>query len=76
MGLENVLDRVEGFSAKFGRQRGRDPGMFYLRVFGEPGGAKPWSWRFGGHHVSLNNLVRRRQGGVHRLPGPRSDSAY
>jgi hypothetical protein len=26
-------------------------------VFGEPGGAAPWGWRFGGHHVSLNNLV-------------------
>jgi hypothetical protein len=31
--------------------------MYYLRVFGEPGGAAPWGWRFGGHHVSLNNLV-------------------
>jgi hypothetical protein len=23
----------------------------------EPGGPAPWGWRFGGHHVSLNNLV-------------------
>src|ERR671922_2062484 len=57
LGLENVLDRVEGFAASFGRERGRDPGMYYLRVFGEPGGSAPWGWRFGGHHVSLNNLV-------------------
>jgi hypothetical protein len=57
MGLENVLDHVEGFTMTFGRERGRDPGMYYLRVFGEPGGAAPWGWRFGGHHVSLNNLV-------------------
>jgi uncharacterized protein DUF3500 len=57
MGLENVLDHVEGFTVTFGRERGRDPGMYYLRVFGEPGGATPWGWRFGGHHVSLNNLV-------------------
>jgi Protein of unknown function (DUF3500) len=57
MGLENVLDRTEGFTATFGRERGRDPGLYYLRVFGEPGGAAPWGWRFGGHHVSLNNLV-------------------
>src|SRR6478609_1589882 len=41
----------------FGRERGRDPGLYYLRVFGEPGGDRPWGWRFGGHHVSLNNLV-------------------
>jgi hypothetical protein len=57
MGLENVLDHVEGFAARFDRERGRDPGLYYLRVFGEPGGARPWGWRFGGHHVSLNNLV-------------------
>jgi hypothetical protein len=57
MGLENVLDRVEGFVTRFDRERGRDPGLYYLRVFGEPGGEAPWGWRFGGHHVSLNNLV-------------------
>ncbi|WP_419999946.1 DUF3500 domain-containing protein [Streptomyces boninensis] len=57
LGLENVLDRVEGFSANWGRERTRDPGMYYLRVFGEPGGVRPWGWRFGGHHVSVNYLV-------------------
>lgn len=57
IGLENVLDHVEGWSVDWGRERGRDPGMYYLRVFGEPGGAAPWGWRFGGHHVSLNNLI-------------------
>ena len=57
MGLENVLDQTEGFVARFDRERGRDPGMYYLRVFGEPGGPRPWGWRFGGHHVSLNYLI-------------------
>ncbi|TDQ00235.1 uncharacterized protein DUF3500 [Labedaea rhizosphaerae] len=57
MGLENVLDRTEGFVARFDRERGRDPGLYYLRVFGEPGDDGAWGWRFGGHHVSLNNLV-------------------
>lgn len=57
IGLENVLDHAEGFTVTFGRERGRDPGLYYLRVFGEPGGRSPWGWRFGGHHVSLNNLV-------------------
>src|SRR5919107_4180061 len=57
MGLENVLDQAEGFVTRFDRERGRDPGLYYLRVFGEPGGPAPWGWRFGGHHVSLNNLV-------------------
>ena len=57
IGLENVLDQIEDFTVRFERERGRDPGLYYLRVFGEPGGTSPWGWRFGGHHVSLNNLV-------------------
>lgn len=57
IGWENVLDLVEGFAVDWGRERGRDPGLYYLRVFGEPGGARPWGWRFGGHHVSLHYLV-------------------
>jgi len=63
IGLDNVLDYVEGWSVDWGRERGRDPGMYYLRVFGDPRGAAPWGWRFGGHHVSLNNLIA---GGVVR----------
>ncbi len=57
IGLENVLDQVEGFRVRFNRERGRDPGLYYLRVFGAPGATGTWGWRFGGHHVSLNNLV-------------------
>jgi hypothetical protein len=57
IGLDNILDMVEGWSVNWGRERGRDPGMYYLRVFGEPGGSGSWGWRFGGHHVSLNNLI-------------------
>lgn len=57
IGLENVLDEVEGWTAQFERERGRDPGLYYVRVFGVPGGGHPWSWRFGGHHVSINHLI-------------------
>jgi Protein of unknown function (DUF3500) len=57
IGLENVLDYIEGFKASFNRERGRDPGLYYLRVFGEPGDEGLWGWRFGGHHISLHNLV-------------------
>jgi Protein of unknown function (DUF3500) len=48
LGWENVLDQLEGFTVDWGRERGRDPGLYYLRVFGEPGGTGPWGWRFGG----------------------------
>ena len=57
MGWENVLDLVEDFSSYWARERGRDPGMYYLRVFGDPQVDRIWGWRLGGHHVSLNNLV-------------------
>src|ERR1700759_2904315 len=56
IGLENILDHTEGWVADWERERGRDPELYYLRVFGEPG-SPVWGWRFGGHHVSLNNLV-------------------
>jgi hypothetical protein len=57
MGWENVLDLVEDFSSSWARERGRDPGLYYLRVFGDPNTDRVWGWRLGGHHVSLNNLV-------------------
>jgi hypothetical protein len=57
IGLENVLDELEGWTVDWGRERGRDPGLYYLRVFGEPAGGAPWSWRFGGHHVSIHHVV-------------------
>ena len=47
-----------GLAGRLGPGTGpRSAALYYLRVFGEPGGAAPWGWRFGGHHVSLNNLV-------------------
>lgn len=57
IGLDNVLDRVEGYVATWGRERGRDPGLYYLRIFGDPAGGGPWGWRFGGHHVSVQHVV-------------------
>ena len=57
MGLENVLDELEGWNRSWGRERGRDPGLYYLRIFGVPGEESAWSWRFGGHHLSIHHLV-------------------
>jgi hypothetical protein len=57
MGLENVLDAKEGWRRSYtGRatpNRGRDPQLYFVSVFGKPG-AGPWGWRVGGHHVALN----------------------
>ncbi|WP_353828293.1 DUF3500 domain-containing protein [Agromyces sp. SYSU T0242] len=56
MGTENILDRLESWRIDWGMERGRDPQRYYLRVFGTPGSGT-WAWRFGGHHISMNNLV-------------------
>ena len=61
MGLENVLDQVENWQVDWGRERGRDPQLYWIKVFGEPDLDGPWSWRFGGHHVSLHHLVFQRE---------------
>lgn len=57
IGLDNVLDHTEGWTVSFGRERGRDPMLYYVRVFGDPGGDGPWSWRVGGHHLSVHFTV-------------------
>ena len=57
IGLENVLDQLEGFTASFERPRGRDPVMYFVRFFGSPSPTGTWSWRFGGHHISLNFTI-------------------
>ena len=36
---------------------GQDPTLYYATVFGEPGGADPWGWRFEGHHLSRHFTV-------------------
>jgi hypothetical protein len=48
--LEEVLGRMEG------SRRFRDPGLYHLAVFGEPG-TPPWGWRIEGHHLSVNVTV-------------------
>jgi len=48
MALESVLNLAEERRA----DAVRDPGRYFLSVFGEPGGER-WSWRLEGHHVYL-----------------------
>ena len=56
MGLENVLDQLEGWTAHWNFPRGRDPQRYFLRIFGDPG-SPTWGWRIGGHHVSLHFTI-------------------
>lgn len=61
IGQENILDRVEGFGVDFGRDRGRDPQLYWVAIFGEPLAEGTWGWRFGGHHVSLNFVIAQNR---------------
>ena len=36
----------------------RDPANYFVAVFGTPGDESGWSWRIGGHHLSLHYTVR------------------
>ena len=58
--LEDVLRELEGES----RNWDRDPGMYYLTLFGDPAGDDDasddaaWGLSFEGHHLSLNFVCR------------------
>jgi len=60
MGLENTLDALEGWRRSYsGRRepnRGRDPLLYFVSVFGDPATGS-WAWRVGGHHLSLSYTV-------------------
>src|SRR3954470_11934914 len=49
---ENILRRVET-EAGIDATR-RDPGKYYISAFGDLKAGSPWSWRFEGHHLSIN----------------------
>ena len=36
---------------------GQDPTLYYVTIFGDPGGDDPWGWRFEGHHLSRHFTV-------------------
>jgi hypothetical protein len=38
-------------------RRMRDPGRYYVALFGEPAAGAPWGYRYEGHHLSLNLTV-------------------
>ncbi|MES2657700.1 MAG: DUF3500 domain-containing protein [Verrucomicrobiota bacterium] len=48
MTLEGVLAEIEKNPTY------RDAGKYYVTIFGTPGNAKGWGWRFEGHHLSFN----------------------
>jgi hypothetical protein len=51
--LEPILAEIEGP----GRLFPRDQDLYYLIIFGTPGTEATWSWRFEGHHISVNYTI-------------------
>jgi hypothetical protein len=52
MSLESILRELEKGGANV-----RDPGWYFVSVFGTPGKSGRWGWRIEGHHLSLNYLI-------------------
>ncbi len=53
MSLEEVLKRIEALSPL----AARDPDLYHVNIFGDPGPGKTWGWRFEGHHLSLSFTI-------------------
>jgi hypothetical protein len=43
-----------GWLPGFVSERFRDPGRYFVALFGDPGGGGPFGFRYEGHHLSLN----------------------
>ena len=50
--LEPILGAIEGATGKFTR----DPELYFVSIFGQPGRDR-WGWRFEGHHLSVNYTI-------------------
>lgn len=56
MSLEEILYLLEGGDREK-RRANRDPGKYYISIFGKPAMKGTWGWRLEGHHVSLNYTI-------------------
>jgi hypothetical protein len=54
MSLESILADLEKNGAMV-----RNPGWYFLSIFGTPSKIGKWGWRIEGHHLSLNFVVDR-----------------
>jgi Protein of unknown function (DUF3500) len=55
-GMRKALDIMYLDQILFEREQRdiRDPELYYVSIFGEPGKSGRWGWRVEGHHLSLN----------------------
>ena len=55
--LEEVLYLFEDGEEEYRRNR-RNPHKYHITIFGTPGPTGQWGWRFEGHHLSLNFMIK------------------
>ena len=53
--MESLLAELEGPKGA----NTRNPGWYFVSVFGDPSGTGKWSWRFEGHHLSVNYTLEK-----------------
>jgi hypothetical protein len=53
MSLEQVLQDLEGPNRRFSR----DPDLYFVAIFGQPGPKATWAWRVEGHHLAINFTI-------------------
>ncbi len=58
MQLDQVLKELEHRAAD---DHYRDPGKYFLTIFGVPGANTIWGWRFEGHHVAFNFSADKKE---------------
>jgi hypothetical protein len=56
MSLESILHDLEKTGAMV-----RNPGWYFVTIFGEPSKTGTWGWRIEGHHLSVNFTIDRGQ---------------
>ena len=54
--LETVLGALERAAGRTNWLR-RDPELYWFAIFGDPSTGGPWSWRAGGHHVTVHFTI-------------------
>jgi hypothetical protein len=57
MSLEGLLAELEGPKGSIVR----NPGWYFVSVFGEPTNTGSWGWRIEGHHLSVNYTLDKGQ---------------
>ena len=58
MAHEDILKALENRKPE---DHFRDPGKYYLTIFGIPSNHTIWGWRFDGHHVCLNFSAKEKK---------------